>query len=309
MAMIALSDIDRYFIACLGARMSISTTVIETDLLKARLGGRARAPTGDRQAPRRGDLSMGLARVRDPRAGHCRRVPAVDKKAPIAGIWMQMQLLGDAVAEKSGVLFPGMDWDLDEAETCALMSVTPLTIDETILGRIVAFAEATRRLVVSRRPDRGPHALPRRHDRPGETVPARADRGRRQGAPEEERTAGGRYRPRLVQDRVSAQRRGDLSRARQFWIDRLERAGTGRRVDIASGSFRIEVADDVAPLWAAMKLADDQAIDRIKSALDRWRKLHCAVSSWALADFSGRTGQPLPSSVFGPTALRHRPHS
>jgi hypothetical protein len=69
-------------------------------------------------------------------------------KAATAGFWMRMQLLGDAVAEKSGFLFPGMDWDLDEAETCALASVTPFTIDETIIGRIVAFSEATRRLCV-----------------------------------------------------------------------------------------------------------------------------------------------------------------
>lgn len=45
--------------------------------------------------------------------------------------------------EKSGVLFPGMDRDLDEAQTSALFGVTPLTTDETILGRIVAFAQAT----------------------------------------------------------------------------------------------------------------------------------------------------------------------
>ena len=42
-----------------------------------------------------------------------------------------------------------MDWELDEAETCALFSATPCTIDETTLGRIVAFAEASRRLVVA----------------------------------------------------------------------------------------------------------------------------------------------------------------
>ena len=36
-----------------------------------------------------------------------------------------------------------MDRDLDEAQTSALFGVTPLTTDETILGRIVAFAQAT----------------------------------------------------------------------------------------------------------------------------------------------------------------------
>ncbi len=45
--------------------------------------------------------------------------------------------------EQSGVPFPAMDRDLDEAQTSALFGVTPLTTDETILGRIVAFAQAT----------------------------------------------------------------------------------------------------------------------------------------------------------------------
>jgi hypothetical protein len=75
--------------------------------------------------------------------------PPSTSKGEVASFWMQMQLLGDAVAEKSGAFFPGMDWDLDEAETSALFSVTPLTTDEILLGRIVAFAEASRRLVVS----------------------------------------------------------------------------------------------------------------------------------------------------------------
>jgi hypothetical protein len=70
-------------------------------------------------------------------------------KGEVASFWMQAQLLGDAVAEKTGIFFPGMDWELDEAETCALFSATPFTTDEILLGRIVAFAEASRRLVVS----------------------------------------------------------------------------------------------------------------------------------------------------------------
>ena len=45
--------------------------------------------------------------------------------------------------KQSGVPFPAMDRDLDEAQTSALFGVTPLTTDETILGRIVAFAQAT----------------------------------------------------------------------------------------------------------------------------------------------------------------------
>ena len=75
--------------------------------------------------------------------------PPITSKGEIASFWMQVQLLGDAVAEKSGAFFPGMDWELDEAETCALFSATPCTIDETMLGCIVAFAEASRRLVVA----------------------------------------------------------------------------------------------------------------------------------------------------------------
>jgi hypothetical protein len=51
--------------------------------------------------------------------------------------------------KQSGVPFPAMDRDLDEAQTSALFGVTPLTTDETILGRIVALAQATRRLCLS----------------------------------------------------------------------------------------------------------------------------------------------------------------
>jgi hypothetical protein len=43
-------------------------------------------------------------------------------------------------SRKAAFSFRGMDRDLDEAQTSALFGVTPL---ETILGRIVAFAQAT----------------------------------------------------------------------------------------------------------------------------------------------------------------------
>ncbi len=46
-------------------------------------------------------------------------------------------------SRKAAFSFRGMDRDLDEAQTSALFGVTPLTTDETILGRIVAFAQAT----------------------------------------------------------------------------------------------------------------------------------------------------------------------
>ena len=69
-------------------------------------------------------------------------------KPQTASVWMRLQLLGDAVAKKSGVFFPGMDWRLKPDETSAMFSVTPFTTDETFLGRIVAFAEITRRLCV-----------------------------------------------------------------------------------------------------------------------------------------------------------------
>ena len=122
---------------------------------------------------------------------------------------MQVQLLGDDVAEKSGVLFPGMDWELDEAETCALFSATPCTIDETMLGCIVAFAEASRRLVVA-----GDSLEDRARFRAVLIDLAKESRldlieDAQARAPEAERPPGRRSRSRLVQDRMAAQRRGD----------------------------------------------------------------------------------------------------
>jgi hypothetical protein len=128
--------------------MSIATTSTATDLLEH---GRAA------EFNRRREIAESLAaliwpwpalefeiRAQEVVGGF----PPTTSKGEIASFWMQMQLLGDAVAEKSGVLFPGMDWELDEAETCALFSASPFTIDEKLVGRIVAFAEASRRLVV-----------------------------------------------------------------------------------------------------------------------------------------------------------------
>lgn len=129
--------------------MSISTTATATDLLKH---------GWEVEHARRVDIAESLAasiypwpalefeiRAQEVVGGF----PPSTSKGETASFWMQAQLLGDAVAQKSAILFPGMDWELDEAETCALFSVTPLTTDETMLGRIVAFAEASRRLVVS----------------------------------------------------------------------------------------------------------------------------------------------------------------
>ena len=127
---------------------------------------------------------------------------------------MQMQLFGDAVAEKSGAFFPGMDWDLDEAETCALFSVTPFTTDETILGRIVAFAEASRRLVV-----------------PDDSL--------------DDRT---RFRAVLIE--LAKDSRRELIEA----VERARRKRSGLRVvDLAPGWFRIEYPRNIAEIRRALK--------------------------------------------------------
>jgi hypothetical protein len=140
--------------------------------------------------------------------------PPTTSKGEIASFWMQMQLLGDAVAEKSAILFPGMDWELDGAETCALFSATPLTTDETILGRIVAFAEASRRLVV-----------------PDDSL--------------EDRSI---FRAVLID--LAKQSRIDLIEA----VDRARRKRSGLRVvDIAPGWFRIEYPRNVAEIRRALK--------------------------------------------------------
>ena len=122
--------------------------------------------------------------------------PPITSKGEIASFWMQVQLFGDAVAEKTGMLFPGMDWELDEAETCALTSVTPFTIDETTLGRIVAFAEASRRLVVA-------DDLLEDRARFRAVLIGLAKESRQDWIRTLKRAR------RLVQDRISEQRRGD----------------------------------------------------------------------------------------------------
>ena len=130
---------------------------------------------------------------------------------------MQVQLLGDNVAEKSGAFFPGMDWELDEAETCALFSATPCTIDETMLGCIVAFAEASRRLVVA-----------------GDSLEDRA-----------------RFRAVLIDlaKESCLELIEDLERARR------KRSGL-RVVDLAPGWFRIECPRNVAEIRRAIRSED-----------------------------------------------------
>ena len=143
--------------------------------------------------------------------------PPTTSKGEIASFWMQMQFLGDAVAEKSGAFFPGMDWELDEAETCALFSATPFTTDEKFVGRIVAFAEASRRLVV-----------------PDDSL--------------EDRT---RFRAVLIE--LAKQSRIDLIES----ADRARRKRSGLRVvDIAPGWFRIEYPRNVAEIRRALKEED-----------------------------------------------------
>ena len=177
---------------------------------RARLGGRVRSPAS--RSPKASPSRSTPGRRSSSRSGRRRWSAAFRPRrrrarSPASGC--RCNLLGDAVAEKSGVLFPGMDWELDEAETCALFSATPVTTDEKLVGRIVAFAEASRRLVV---PDDSLEDRTRFRAvliELAKQSPDRPDRDRRQSAPEEERPPGGRCRPRLVQDRVSAQRRGD----------------------------------------------------------------------------------------------------
>ena len=140
--------------------------------------------------------------------------PPTTSKGEIASFWMQMQLLGDAVAEKSGVFFPGMDWELDEAETCALFSATPFTTDEKLVGRIVAFAEASRRLVV-----------------PDDSL--------------DDRT---RFRAVLIG--LAKKSRHEWLEA----VDRARRKRSGLRVvDIAPGWFRIEYPRNVAEIRRALR--------------------------------------------------------
>jgi hypothetical protein len=143
--------------------------------------------------------------------------PPTTSKGEIASFWTQMQLLGDAVAEKSGAFFPGMDWELDEAETCALFSATPFTADEKLVGRIVAFAEASRRLVV-----------------PDDSL--------------EDRT---RFRAVLIE--LAKQSRIDLIES----ADRARRKRSGLRVvNIAPGWFRIEYPRNVAEIRRALRDED-----------------------------------------------------
>jgi hypothetical protein len=140
--------------------------------------------------------------------------PPPTSKGDIASFWMQMQLLGDAVAEKSGAFFPGMDWELDESETCALFSATPFTIDEKLVGRIVAFAEASRRLVVS------------------------------------DDSLDDRTRFRAVLIELAEQSRIDLIEG----VDRARRKRSGLRViDLAPNWFRIEYPRNVAEIRRALR--------------------------------------------------------
>ena len=196
--------------------MSISTAT-ETDLLKR---GRA-------EWARRVDIAERLAASIYPWTAlefeiRAQKVvcgfPPLTSKVDTASLWMRLQLLGDAVAEKSGTFFPVADWGLDEAETGALFSVTPFTIDETLLGCIVAFAEASRRLFA---PDISP----------------------------EDRT---RFRAVLIG--LAKESRIDwiksLKRARRKKSDL-------RAIDVAPGWFRIEYPPNIAEIHKALKEDDE----------------------------------------------------
>ena len=197
--------------------MSISATSAASDILKH---------GWDVEWARRREIGESLAASIYPWPALTFEIRAQDRiggfrastKAPTAGVWMRLQLLGDAVAERSGVLFPGMDWDLDGAETSALFSVTPFTIDETHLGRIVAFAEITRRLCVF-------------------------------DEPIEDRTA---FRAVLIE--LAKESRQDSIRT----LKRARRKRSDLRVvDVAPGWFRVEFPPNIAEIRRALQEDDE----------------------------------------------------
>ena len=100
-------------------------------------------------------------------------------------------------------MIPGVEVKFSDQEVRAVLSVSPVTIDEATIGRIAAFGEAAWRFY----------------------APA-ADK------PENRRA----FRAPMI----------DAARKnRQFWIDR-QRAG--RRINLAPGWFRVEIAEDIAQL-------------------------------------------------------------
>lgn len=128
--------------------------------------------------------------------------------------WTALQLFGcEACREKTRTFFPGMDWDFSDMDECALYSVVPLTTEEKILGQIVAFAEAIRRIQV-----------------PGDFIEDRAI-----------------FRAAVIQLALEA-RKGWIDVAGTA----RRREGKIVLVDIAPGWFRIEYSANVAALRLAL---------------------------------------------------------
>ena len=79
-------------------------------------------------------------------------------RTPRASFWALAQVFGPDWGEACRTLIPGVDVKFSDQEVCAILSVSPVTIDETTIGRIVAFGEAaggsTPRRPIPRRPGR-----------------------------------------------------------------------------------------------------------------------------------------------------------
>jgi hypothetical protein len=63
-------------------------------------------------------------------------------RTPRASFWALAQVFGPDWGEACRTLIPGVDVKFSDQEVRAILSVSPVTIDETTIGRIVAFGEA-----------------------------------------------------------------------------------------------------------------------------------------------------------------------
>ena len=132
-----------------------------------------------------------------------------------ASFWALAQVFGPDWGEACRTLIPGVEVQFSDQEVRAILSVSPVTIEETTTGRIVAFGEAAWLFY----------------------APA-ADK------PDTRRA----FRTILI---------AAAHKNRRLWIDRQ---AAGRRIDLAPGWFRIEIAEDVAELRRAMKLTADEPV-------------------------------------------------
>jgi hypothetical protein len=130
-----------------------------------------------------------------------------------ASFWALAQIFGPDWGDACRTLIPGVEVKFSDQEVRMILSVSPVTTDERLVGHVAAFGEAAWRF----------------------------------------------YAPAVDQPETRKAFRAILIDAarknRQFWIDR---PATGRRIEIAPGWFRVEVAEDVAELRRAMGLTADQ---------------------------------------------------